>query len=261
MTTRRLCALAAGAALSWMIGLAVAPTEARAGDWTGAYLSIGGGYGSVNHELNLTPGPAAAGIGFDLAFDGIGGDGGFFSVGVGGDVQINQHVVIGGLFEYDWTRYESELTAFVNPGFGTLTAGADVEVEDQWSLGGRVGFLPSERTLWFLTFGYTRVDVSDLRFNVAVPGFAISDTLLGIDDFSGWFLGGGVETKLTESISLKAEYRYTSLDSEKVQILPKLVPQINDFVKADLEPTVQTGRIALVYRFNWHREPMVEPLK
>ncbi|MEE9586731.1 MAG: hypothetical protein V3V97_01725, partial [Hyphomicrobiaceae bacterium] len=80
-------------------------------------------------------------------------------------------------------------------------------------------------------------------------------------DFSGWFLGGGVETKLTESISLKAEYRYTSLDSEKVQILPKLVPQINDFVKADLEPTVQTGRIALVYRFNWHREPMVELLK
>ncbi len=83
--------------------------------------------------------------------------------------------------------------------------------------------------------------------------------LASVDDLSGPFLGGGVEIKLTDAISLKGEYRYTNLDSEDVTLLPGLAPGIDSFVSAELDPTIQTARATLNYRFNWDRP--AEPLK
>ncbi|MEL6748315.1 MAG: outer membrane beta-barrel protein, partial [Pseudomonadota bacterium] len=143
---------------------------------------------------------------------------------------------------------------------GNLSASAELEIENQWSLGLRGGYLTSPDTLWFLSLAYTQVETSDLTYNVTAGGFAQNGVLGSVGTFSGISLGGGVESRLGNNLSLKAEYRYTDLDDENVQLLPNDLPGINNFVQTTMEPTLQTGRISINYRFNLN-EPMAMPLK
>jgi len=250
-----MAALATGFAL-------VLPAGASANDWTGVSIGVGGGVGMVNHELSLTPGPQIpAGINFDLNQDGIGGDGGLFTVGLGADLQVSPNVVIGAFFDYDATSLESQTSLSASlAGLGALNASLDVEVEEMWSLGARAGYLTSPDTLWYVLAAYTQADVSDIDYSISAGGLNANGVFAAVDDFSGFSVGGGVESRITQDISLKAEYRYTQLDSETIELLPDDFPVINDFVTTDLEPTIQTGRISINYRFNFH-EPVMESFK
>jgi len=227
------------------------PTLAPPSTWTGWYIGAGGGFGMANHEVDVSPGPAIPPVlGFGVNIDGIGGEGGVFGITVGGDYQVSQRVVIGAFFNYDWSNIQSDASAFVTTPTGSGTALTELEVEDMWSLGARIGYLPSEDTLWYVTAGYTEVKTSDVTFSGSITGLgSTSGVLASVPDFSGYFIGGGVETRLTKSISLKLEYRYTQLSSETVTLLPGLAPEVNDYVTTEMEPTIQTGRISINYRF------------
>jgi 4-amino-4-deoxy-L-arabinose transferase-like glycosyltransferase len=93
-------------------------------------------------------------------------------------------------------------------------------------------------TLWYGTAGYTQA-----RFDL--------DSTIGsldLDDFSGYFLGLGVESQLGAGWALRAEYRFTQFSSETVFSAPGLV-------NVDLEPTMHTARVALTYKFGRRDEP------
>ena len=78
---------------------------------------------------------------------------------------------------------------------------------------------------------------------------------------SGGFIGGGIETRLNDSLSLKAEYRYIDLGSETVKLLPNDLPEINEIVSTKFDPNIQTGRLSINYRFGATPSESAVPLK
>jgi outer membrane immunogenic protein len=228
-----------------LLGMLAGTTVAEAGEWTGAYIAIGAGIGAANHQLSLEEAPD---VPFDgaLAFDGLGGDGGLFTLGVGADYQIDKRFVIGAFFDYDWTDLDTDVLSLNLAEPIAVSANAAISVEDVWSVGGRLGYVVSPSTLLFLTAGYSRADISDL--NVSFGGGGL--TLARVGEFDGYFIGGGAEVKLTKAISIKGEYRYTDLDAETITLLPGTpLEGINDFVTTKLDPDIQSGRLSLVYKF------------
>lgn len=235
------------AALTSMLGLFGA-SSAQAGDWTGISFGVGGGYGLVNHEIDVSEGPLVpVPIQFNVNLDGLGGEGGFFSIGAGADYQLNSRLVIGAFVDYDFMSLESSASLAIP--LAGASARADVEVEDQLSVGGRLGFLATPSTLVFVSAGYSRVDVSNVDFTASLFGSTTRGVLASVGNLDGYFLGGGIETRLVHGFTLKAEYRYTDLDAEGVTLLPDLAPAVNDFARAEIAPSIQTARLSLNYRF------------
>lgn len=225
--------------------------------WTGIYVSAGLGVGSANSELSIGPGPLLPPNLFNFNFDGIGGEGALGTIGLGFDYQVSPRFVVGVFFDYDFANIETDLDIGL---LGLITANGKFDIERQWSIGTRVGVLASPSTLWYALGGYTQVETSDLSVSVAVGGAPIGGISIGVPSFSGWFVGGGVETMLAPNWSLKAEYRYTQLDDERLDF-SAISPVVNNIIDARLEPSIHTARVAVSYKFNWDHRTTVEPLK
>jgi outer membrane immunogenic protein len=233
------------------VTLALAPV-ASAESWTGFSFGVGGGYGMANHEFGLSPGPALDGAPFDfgLNIDGLGGQGGFFTIGAGYDRQITSSIVVGAFIDYDFSNIETDIS--VGLFGGAIGANAGIEVENQLSIGARLGYLVSPHTLFFTTAGYAHVQTSDLDASVSFLDSSFPVKLASVGSFNGYFVGGGVETKLSDRFSIKAEYRYTQLNAETLSILPGtgIGEIIDEVVTTKLEPTIQSVRVSLNYRLD-----------
>lgn len=213
--------------------------------WTGFYAGLGGGMTSLNNTLKAQPGPALGASGPTASFDGLGAEGGFFELNVGADYQVNSWLVAGAFFDFDFDDVQSELKISV-PG-APLNAQAKLDINHKWSIGGRLGYLASPGTLLYVSGGFTQVSMSDLKF--AISGPIDAATSVAIPSFSGGFVGAGAETKLTEHISLRGEYRFTDFGSGSVGLPTINGTNLNDFVSARVAPTMQDTRVSLNYRF------------
>jgi outer membrane immunogenic protein len=213
--------------------------------WSGFYVGVGVGAGSVVHDLDvdvrgLREGydddyddvvPLGLGGGFGgggnlLSFDGIGGEGAFGTLQAGYDRQVGDRIVVGAFIDYDFSNVETEIEVFGSR--------FDIELEDMWSIGLRLGYLVNPNTLLYGLLAYTEAsfDAGDLG------------RLVDIDDFSGYSVGAGLETHLRDGWFLKGEYRFTQLDSEELFDI--------GFIDADLEPSIHTARIVLTYKLGHH---------
>jgi outer membrane immunogenic protein len=210
-----------------------APEYLPASTWTGFYLGVGGGGGAVNNTIAATDS-----YGSGLEFSGIGGTGGFGTVQVGYDRQLDQHFVVGVFFDYDFANIESSLS--VN-GYGD-SAKISHTLTDSWTVGGRVGYLVNANTLVYGLAGYT-----EAHFDVGLP-FGLSDGLAYNGDYSGWTAGAGIETNLGGSWFLKGEYRFTSLDEKT--LLSGSYGEGDGTFKVTNQPDIQTGRLVLSYKLN-----------
>ena len=226
------------------VSITILSGQAFAGNWDGFSFGIGGGYGIANNELGIAP----KGLIDDakLTIDGFGGKGGFFTFGAGYDRTIFNNLVIGAFVDYDVSDIDTTLSLSIPP-LADANARADFNIENQLSIGGRLGYLVSPTTLFFTTFGYARVETSNIKASLGSDVGSISGTLASVGNFNGYFVGGGVETLISNGFSIKGEYRYTSLQTEGATVLPGT--GISDFVGASLKPQIQTGRVSLNYRF------------
>ncbi len=198
-----------------------APVYMPANTWTGFYFGAGGGGGAVNHTLAVEAGK----VGTIAEFSGIGGTGGFGTVQVGYDRQLDQHFVVGAFFDYDFADFETSLSVPVIKNFPTLKA----SISDIWTVGGRIGYLVNSNTLVYGLAGYSE---AHLELPMGLPGY----------DFSGWTAGAGIETNLGGPLFLKGEYRFTSLDAESLVSSRRI--DLTD------QPDIQTGRLVLSYKLN-----------
>jgi outer membrane immunogenic protein len=127
---------------------------------------------------------------------------------------------VGGVFaDYD---FGSNLSADVKIPYHS----GSLDHNYSWAIGGRLGYLVTPSTLLYGTGGYTQAD------------FDVSD--LGSKTFAGFFVGGGVETFLRQSWTLKLEYRYSQFESETFADGP---------VTFDIDPSMHTARLVLSYKF------------
>ena len=208
--------------------------------WRGFYIGAYLGYGQVSNELTLEGVP-----GFTLEFDGISSNGGFAGLAVGYDVQLADRFVAGVFAEYDFANIKSELAVGIGP------IGIDLDflkISRVWSIGARLGFLSSPTTLWYGTIGYSRASFDDI--GLTLGGTTIS---LGLEDVGGVFIGAGVESRITQNLSLKGEVRYTMFEDQCLFCAGGAA--------LNFEPTMLSARVGLAYRFDFGHHSAAAPLK
>lgn len=107
---------------------------------------------------------------------------------------------------------------------GTAGSVTQFTIGDNWSIGARAGVAASPNLLVFATAGYTQAEVG-LTTQAVFFGqnrATTPDTIENVGQTAaiadskwkdGYYLGGGVEAKLTNNISIKAEYRFADYGS------------------------------------------------
>jgi outer membrane immunogenic protein len=99
--------------------------------------------------------------------------------------------------------------------------------------------------LSYVDGGYTRANFDGGSLTFATAPFAATGLSVPNQVYNGIFLGGGIEVMVHRGWSVKSEYRYARYASSTVTV-PNATPV---FIET-LKPTLQTGRMSLVYRFN-----------
>jgi outer membrane immunogenic protein len=194
--------------------------------WSGFYVGAGVGGGAVVYDVSVRD----VDLGTLASLDGIGGEGVFGTVIAGWDWQLGQSTVLGVFADYDFSDISTDLSVneFIR---------ASIDHNNSWSVGARLGFLTNPSTLWYATAGYTEAEFEAFA--------SIADTT-GVSrdrNFSGYFVGGGVDTRLAASNwFLRLEYRFTEFDNETIA-------QLDDVTRLDVEPSMHTARATLTYKF------------
>jgi outer membrane immunogenic protein len=252
------------------------PPEA---DWTGFHIGVGGGYGVALHDGFLYVEGEAATVDEDqsepftnyLEFDDLADDNWLGTVEAGFDFQAGSNFVIGIFGDYTFTNFDSSALDEVCRTAGDVDCvGKDISVEldDIWTIGGRIGILSSPDTLWYVLGGY-----SSAKVNAKADVFASDDFQDNYDGFrffndddrvDGFTVGAGVESMLTQNVSLKLEYRYTDLGSlsafydddcdacgDTLEVEGDNVDIEVDLFDLDVDTKMHSIRAVLAWRFNW----------
>ena len=218
---------------------AIAPAPLPVATWTGCYLTGGVGYGMWNQDNQAS----VTGVVEREHTDG--GRGWLGRVGGGCDYQIWQKFVVGVLADYDFSSLKGDLTT---PFFA---ASGEEKNNWTWAVGGRIGYLPWDQLLVFMSGGYTQANFEAVNFfnSVGIPtGISILE-----NKYTGWFLGSGYEYRfdMLPGLYWKTEYRFSSFSSKDNQLFSGGVLSPTEFIHS--EKFLQTVTSSLVWRFNWWR--------
>lgn len=206
----------------------LAAAGARADDWTEGYLGVGIGAdvlsSDVRGELCCESISQSGPVGGDLGL----------SITAGADYQLNSHFVVGAFVSYDWSNIET--TATLSDGFDTISASL-LNINQSWTVGGRLGALVTPSTLVYALLGYTWLDLDD----ISVSAFGMPASF-ALPDANGWTTGLGFEHKLGGGLSVRGEYRYTHFGQETLLDDPFI-----GTIKADAG--LHNARLVAAYRF------------
>lgn len=194
---------------------------APAYSWTGFYVGGALGAGAITDEINLGGGAAS--------FNGIGGEGAFGELSVGYDHEFNGTWVAGLQIDGRYSGMStllSDASALGGPKFeGKADYGFDILA--------RVGAKVNETTLAYVIGGYSWQHVTEDRFD----GVDVSEFDWSVGGFS---VGGGLETAVTNNMTVNLEYRYSKYQGQ-------------DYDSGGLwetVPALHTVRVGAKYKFN-----------
>jgi outer membrane immunogenic protein len=240
-------AFAADIPMESMAPMAPAPMAAPF-SWTGLYLGVAAGGGAINYDTDFDFSPLVGGFPAGVGFDSFGGEGWLAEASIGADYQAGRFV-FGIIADASWSDLESSADLSIGPDIGVgpfdvFTADASLTKEWGWDVLARAGFLVNDRALLYVLGGYSYGDFEG-EFDLALvdTDAPVQPNPLGGDseseDSGGWTIGGGIEAMLTDSLSVKGEYRYTHFDSLDFG---------TDIV--DIDPSTHTARVGVNYKFN-----------
>jgi outer membrane immunogenic protein len=179
------------------------------------------------HDLSINPG---GGI---IDANGIGGEGVFGEASVGYDHDFGTWVA-GVMLDARYSGISTDIDG------AALGIDGKIEADYGFDVLARAGMKVNESTLAYVLGGYSwqHFDV-----NAAIGG-APSTSLFDWDS-SGFSLGGGLETAVTDNVTVGLEYRYSQFSNE----------DFSDLLGAPagtvgVEPSVHTARLGLKYKFN-----------
>jgi outer membrane immunogenic protein len=219
------------------------PTPVAGVSWTGFYLGVGLGGGMANVDDRRTATIAA--LLFADTTEGRGAQGIFGTVQAGADYRFQGTRFLAGVFgDYDFgTLSESDKSRFL-----LISREDKVQLDDRWTIGGRLGVLATPDTLVYGLAGYSgakqSVELSG-PFNVFPDGTTSKSVTTG-----GLTLGAGIETRLSGNWFLKGEYRYTSYETGTLFNLGN--PAIFNRTRT-LDTDTQTVRAVLTYKLGAER--------
>lgn len=222
----KVAAISAGLVIN--VAFAVAD-EVTAERWRGAYVGVHGGGGWGKSAV-------ADGDGACDDVDGIVCATPYSTHGYSGGAQIgyNFHVADGIV-----AGVEADAT-FSDIGGDIFFNGKNVASTLDYSgtIRGRIGVLVTPSALLYATGGAA---IGRFSHEIAIGALTMSDS----QTFTGWTAGGGIETFLTDRLTMKIEYLYTDYSRETVE----LTGAEDMGAIADFDHTVQTVRAGLNYKF------------
>jgi outer membrane immunogenic protein len=225
----------------------VPPPVAVTTSWTGCYLGAGGGYGMWNQETYAETFPALVALTSPTT---AGGRGWFGTVQVGCDYQIGSSWLIGAFGDYDFGSIKGTYSPAATT--GGVNFSSPEKMSSAWAVGGRIGWLPFDRLLTFVSGGYTQARFDQMNFFSVVAPFGSVDLSIAAHTYTGWFIGSGYEYAIgfLPSLYWKTEYRYSSYRADN---LPFFFTSTGAVGTAGInsQKYVQTVRSELVWRFNW----------
>lgn len=229
--------IAGGADLPVKAPVAVAAPEYN---WTGFYFgaNVGGGWGSrdVGYSPNDPMTAELFSIGGVPPSASLNSSGALGGLQLGYNRQLNRNWLIGLEADFDWSGMKgSDSTGGFILGSAVLvprpfTATADERIKWFGTVRARLGYLPTDNVLAYVTGGFAYGQVEHTgNYAIAVAtagnnsGFSFSCTA-GTTCFTGsssgvvggWTLGAGIEYAFWQRWTVKAEYLYVSLDSNSV---------------------------------------------
>lgn len=175
------------AILSLAAAAALLPTGAIAQAFEGPQVGVQLGW---NHDSAASPAASTGSVAVDQNRDAV--VGGIF---VGYDHQVTESFVIG-----------AEAGFQIGADDAITGAGGRYSLDPRYAfdVSARAGYVVGDRTLVYARGGY-----SNLRARIgSVAGTAAVVDTRSLD---GWFVGGGVERKVTDNLSARVEYRYHDL--------------------------------------------------
>lgn len=192
-------------------------------NWTGFYVGGGLGAGAVVHQIEIPPA--------DVKANGLGGEGVFGEASIGYDQDMGSWVV-GGLVDARLSGIKSKLE------LGGILGGVDsvsFNTDYGFDVLGRIGMKVNEATLAYALAGY-----SWQHFKLDAPA------PLDVDwGSSGFSVGAGLETAVSDKMTVGIEYRYSQFAKEDLSdVLP--IPS----GLANTTPSFHTVRIDAKYKFN-----------
>ena len=125
------------------------------------------------------------------------------------------------------------------------------KLKHSWAAGGRIGWLPFQQLLVFVSGGYTQARFGQVNLSFADTGGSTS-LALAKNTYSGWFLGTGYEYGVGwwPGLFWKTEYRFADYGEDTVPIIVAATgASTSDLL--DLHKRVHTVRTELVWRFSW----------
>ncbi|MBN9062707.1 MAG: hypothetical protein BGP06_18935 [Rhizobiales bacterium 65-9] len=179
-------------------GPPIAPMYVPAFSWTGFYVGLQGGYawGRSSGTISSPIGVPALGYAYDAK-------GGLFGGHVGYNYQFSPNFVAGLEGDLEWAGIKDSVSSAV------LGVTHRTKLDWQGSVRARFG-VAFDRVLVYATGG---VAFADIKRNVyTFPGGV--NLLSNSNTRAGWTLGGGIEYAVTNNVSIRGEYRYTSYNNK-----------------------------------------------
>lgn len=166
-----------------------APAPAPAFSWQGLYLGVNAGYAwsSFENGSHLILGHPSGGL--------VGFTGGYNFVPAA-------NILVGLEADFDFTGMKANQM----PYFGLAGEGS---VDHLFTLRGRAGYTV-DRALLYVTGGFATSENTAKVNNVSTGLFSTESRFQ-----PGWALGAGLEFLLTQNLSAKAEYIFTSIGSDR----------------------------------------------
>ena len=258
------------------------PLPAPVYSWTGVYVGGSVGYGwdhiTATHELtNCADSPLVAfvfgGCGFGPPLGATppgpasaNGRGWFGGVQAGYNYQFGTGLV-GVEFDYNWSRVRSEGSSpFTFVANAPASIASSHNVTSFGTIRGRLGWLPSETWLLYVTGGFAFAHagqnaafISTVTSTNTGGGFGFGciagqPCFQGSADRStvGWTVGAGTEWAVSANVSLKAEYLYARFGGNSITM--QAVDGLG-FTPSSFQTTydrfdLQVARIGINYHFN-----------
>jgi outer membrane immunogenic protein len=204
-------------------------TENAADGWTGVYAGIGFGADAIVGDVAFSS-PA---FGMSATTTGLGGGDIGGSATIGYDHGFAPKLIVGPFVTFDKSAQDIDLKASALGQSVTLNVPS---IDYMVTAGARAGVLASDDTLVYGLVGYTYMTFTDLELISSLGSVSIKS-----ESYSGLSFGGGVEKLIGHGLSLRAEYRFVDLGSERIANGAGLYT-------ISAEPDLHTSRLTLTYR-------------
>jgi outer membrane immunogenic protein len=234
-----------------------APIYVPVSSWTGFYFGVNGGYGwSGDHNLTVEACEIYCYSTYQASKK-ISSEGPFGGGQIGYNWQAGS-LVFGIETDLQGAGISGNGSVNVLDGDYTLASGsAKSELDWFGTVRGRIGYLVAPQALVYFTGGFAYGGVKD-TLSLTSPFFGPFGSFTASKEGTktGYVLGGGLEYKINPSWSLKGEYQYIDLGTDKLSATDYCGFATTSF-KAD--HTYNTVRLGLNYHLGVG--PAYEPLK